>query len=170
MNFLEFTNLIPAFSNNRVDLTKVPHLITKTNIAMKQIARDTIPLLLLKNASSDRNILRRLDNTSYVCIPIKIIDDTTDLEIDEMLLDAVALFVLAGIETARAPSYMKMYWNIVENHEQSLIESNLASNYVIVGDMANDIPDMIVDRDDYNDFIADSTIELEVKRVGEYNG
>ena len=170
MNFLEFKDLIPAFSSNRADISKVSNIIGKTNIAMKQVARDTTPLVLLKNASSNRNIFRRLDNDSYICIPEKIVDDTSTMEMDETLLDAVALFILAGIETARAPSYMKMYWNIVESHENGLINDDLATNYIIVGDMTSNTPDKIVDRDDYNDYIADSSLDLSVKNIGDYNG
>lgn len=171
MNFLQFKSLISSFSANRIDLNKIINLVGKTNIAMRQVARDTLPLTLLKNKDSNRNVLRRVDNDTFLCIPEDVVDDDSNLEMDTHLLDAVGLFVLAGIETARAPSYMRMYWNIVESHENGLINDDLSMKFNVKGDMVNDVPEIIVDRDNYNDYIEDKSNELKAEVVvGEFNG
>ena len=170
MTFLKFKSYAPGFSQNRDNLNDVKNLVNKTDIAIEQVARDCTPTILLKDASSNRKILRRIDNRNYVCIPDKIIDDNSILEIDDSLLAAVGLYIMAGIETARSASYMKMYWNVIDNHENGLIGDDLATNHNIKEDMINGTPEMIVDRDDYDNFLAGDTADLNVKIVGEYNG
>ena len=170
MNYTDFTSLIVSFSSKRKDLAGIEKVPDKINIALRQVARDTIPLRLLKNASSNRKILRRITNKSYICIPELVTEESIDIEIDFTLLDAVGLFVLAGIETARAPAYMKMYWNIIDNHDISLIDADLSLNYVVTGDMSTDTPDIIVDRNEYDMFINSEVSAMTGDIVGEYNG
>jgi len=152
MTFVKLKSRILGFSSNRANLDNVPMLLEKANISLKQICRDTIPPFLVKDASSNRRIFRRLDEKSYICVPSTINDnDTEEIELDENLIDALALHILSGIETARAPSYMKMYWGIIANNENSLIEDDLAMYSVEPEDLINDIPQYIQNRDEVID-------------------
>ena len=169
MTFLEFKDLVPAFSSNRLDLSKIPKLLEKTNIALRQIGRDTIPLKLIKQDGSNRNILRRVDTNFTICIPKLIIDDTTEIDMDDDLIDAVALFVLSGIEYARAPAYMKMYWGIIESHENGLINGDVASTHTIVEDLSSGETGKVVDRKDYASYLNGDISELDFKNIGEFN-
>jgi hypothetical protein len=117
---------------------------------MERVCRDTIPLTLVKDSTSSRSIYRRLDRTLYICTPNEVVDDTvTRIDMDDYLIDAVALFALAGIETVRAPSYMKMYWEIIGSNEQNLIDSDIANELVSLQDYVNDEEHYVIDKDDY---------------------
>lgn len=164
MTYTQFKEKIVSFSSNRSDLTDITNLLGKVNISMTQVCRDAVPLVLIKDSTSGRPIFRRIDNKAYICVHTPVTDIVADIEMDESLLDAVALHVIAGIETSRAPAYMKMYWNIVDNHEQMLINTDLASNMVILEDYVNNTPEVIVDKNEYLDSL--DSITLETKIVG----
>jgi hypothetical protein len=169
MTFLEFKDLVPAFSSNRIDLARIPKLLEKTNIALKQIGRDTIPLKLIKQDGSNRNILRRVDTNFTICIPKLVVDDTTEIDMDDDLIDAVALFVISGIEYARAPAYMKMYWSIIEAHENGLINGDVASSYTILEDLVSSERGKVVNRKDYAQYLNGDINELDFKNIGDFN-
>jgi len=82
----------------------------------------------------------------------------------------MALHTLAGIETARAPSYMKMYWNVIEAHEYALQNDNLSTNYLVPEDIVNNESGKIIDKDDYNRYLAGEISEVDFKIIGGYNG
>lgn len=152
MIFTEFKLRVAAFSSNRANLDKIPLAVEKANISLIQVCRDTIPLRLIKKEGSNRKILRYVGEIDqYICVPNSIKDDdVTQIEMDELLIDAVALHMLAGIETARSQQYMGMYWNIVENHEKALIEFDLSKNEEFIQDMINDTERMSISKEDLN--------------------
>ena len=170
MNYTQFRNKVAGFSSNRQNLDNIPLLIEKANISILQVARDCVPLRLVKNSSSNRKILKRLDNRNYVCIPLEIKEDTLDIELDDSLLDAMALHMLAGIETARAPAYMKMYWNIIEAHEYAIMNDSLSTNYMILEDVVNNVDGIIVDNDDWSSILSGDTLDIDYKTIGGFNG
>lgn len=152
---------ILAFSSNRADLADVPKLLEKVNISLTQVCRDTIPLVLIKDVTSGRVIFRRIDNTNYICVPAPISDSLSLIELDANLLDALALHALAGIETGRAPAYMKMYWNIVDNHEQNIINTDMSINTTVLEDYVSGEEHFVIDTDDYNAAMHIYTTELD---------
>lgn len=170
MTYLEFKNIIPSFSSNRLDLNNIPKLLEKTNISLRQIGRDTIPLKLVKADGSNRKILRRVDSNITLVIPEDVVDDNSELDMDDDLLDAVALHILSGIEYARAPAYMKMYWGIIESHENGLINGDIASTYSIIEDLASGEKGKVVDRNQYYDFLNNDGPDYDYKNIGGFNG
>lgn len=155
MTFTGLKKRIVAFSSNRADLNTIQNLLEKANISLTQVCRDTIPLKLVKNNTSGRKIFRKIENNVYVCVPTLILDDDINhIELDENLLDALALHILAGIEVGRAPAFTKMYWNIMDNHEVSLIDADLSGNVIILEDIVNNIEQVIIDKDDYESSTA----------------
>lgn len=146
MTFKGLVERMAAHSSKRANLDDIPLVLTKVNIAMERVCRNTIPLELVKDSSSSRRLLRRLDKALYIATPTPVVDDDlTQIEMDDFLIDAVALFALAGIETARAPSYMKMYWDIIASNEDNLIESDLSLEYVALQDFVNNTEQVIKD-------------------------
>ena len=144
MTFAGMKTRMASHSSKRANLTDIPNVLEKVNIAMTRVCRNTIPVKLVKGTDSNRNIYRRISQDHFICVPTEVKDDNSEIEMDNYLLDAVALFALAGIETARAPSYMKMYWEIIESNENNLIESDLSLETVFLQDFVNDAEHSVV--------------------------
>ena len=156
MNYTELKDRIMAFSSNRSDLDDVPNLVEKMNISLTQVARDSSPMMLLKTNDSHRAIFKRFNHELYFCVPLKINKATMNIELDDDLLDALALHVLAGIETGRAPSYMKMYWNVIDMHERMIEDYYNAMNVDIIPDFVNGTNGTTMDRAEFEEMTGGS--------------
>ena len=96
--------------------------------AMKRIAKDTIPLKLVVHIPKGYTIIRRVDSETYIRKPEKPkLGTTEDLDLDEMLMDALALYTLAGLEQQKAKTYMGMYWGEINSYNDTLTETFLSS-------------------------------------------
>lgn len=154
MNYTELKNRIIAFSSNRSDLDDVTTLTEKMNISLTQVVRDSSPMRLLKANDSHRAIVKRFNHLLYFCKPLEITESTMDIELDDTLLDALALHVLAGIETARAPVYMKMYWNIIDIHDNAIVDYFNVDNVDIIPDWVNNTEGYTMDKTEYNELVG----------------
>ena len=98
---------------------------------MKRLAKDSYPLKLTYNDPLGQTIIRKVDENTYIKEPKKpILGTTQNLEMDAGLMDALAYYVLAGLETQKAKVYMGMYWGEVNSYNDTLTETDLntASN------------------------------------------
>ena len=170
MTYNDLKIRMAGFSSNRENLDNINLLLTKVNISILQVARDCVPLKLVRDSSSNRKMLRRIDNKAFVCIPLEIKDDSYDIDLDDDLIDALALHTIAGIETARAPAYMRMYWNIIDQHENAIMNDDLATNYTELQDLATNNPGINVDRDEYDKFLNGEIADINYKEIGGFNG
>lgn len=121
----EFLDLILSKTTSRKTIPIDININKRIDTALKKVAMDTIPLSLVVNTTDGYKILRALDSVTFIRKPFEIINNNSKLDMDEVLLDAVALYVLAGIEKEKAQSYMGMYWQEIESNESRYIQSEL---------------------------------------------
>lgn len=127
MTYLEMKELVISMSSNRANIDKATLLNRRIQTGINQVCRHCTPLVLTKRQGSRRAVMKHIDSTNYICIPQAVTgDDTSLIELDDILAEAVALHVLAGLETARAPSYMRMFYTVCEDYENSLVNDYIS--------------------------------------------
>lgn len=132
MTLDEFGRFLQTKSVGRIESPIGEQLSHRVHTAMKHIGRTTIVMKYVVNQNpEDYEILRRLDANTWIRFPQKpVVDSNDDLDIDDQLLDALALYVMAGLELQRSKVLMAMYYEEIDRHNQGLIETFLeeASN------------------------------------------
>jgi len=125
MTLTDFKTLCLSKSVNRTKLPGNTELIQKIFSALKRVAKDTIPLRLIVNDGTGQQILRKTDEFMLIRFPFppRVEDDIID--IDDALLDATALFTMAGIELTRSSYYMGEYSKEIMLNDERLIETHL---------------------------------------------
>ncbi len=127
MTLEEFGPFLLTKSAGRTIVPDIDELAERTYWGLKRIATDTIPLRLVSQVPDGYKILRKVDSETYIRIPRKPVPaDSEPLDMDSVLLDALSLFVLAGLETARAKVYMGMYYKEIDTYSDKLTETFLA--------------------------------------------
>lgn len=121
----EFLDLILSKTTSRKTIPTDININKRIDTALKKVSMDTIPLSLVVNTTDGYKILRALDSVTFIRKPFEIENNNSELDMDEILLDAVALYVLAGIEKEKAQTYMGMYWQEIESNESRYIQSEL---------------------------------------------
>ena len=126
----EFKELMLSKTISRKTIPVDIQLEHRINTAIKEVATLTVPLRLIVSNADGYQILRKVDSVTYIRFAEDVKNDDSELDIDRFLLDAVALYVLAGIEKEKASIYMGMFYSQIEANDRRLIEANLveASN------------------------------------------
>ena len=128
----DFREVILEKSNGRTTLPADAKLYQRIHTALKKIAKDTVPLKLVEQVDVDGgeqllfSVLRRIDNKTFIRKPLRPTSEGENVDIDEELLDATALYVMAGLERGNAKAYMGMYWGEIDANNDRLIETNLS--------------------------------------------
>lgn len=127
MTLNEFGRFLQTKSVGRIEPPINEQMTERVYTAMKHIARTTIPLAYVINENpEDHNILRKIDANTWIRYPKKpILDSGNRLDIDDALLDALALYVMAGLELQRSKVLMAMYYEEIDRHNQGMIETYL---------------------------------------------
>ena len=123
----EFIKLMLSKTISRKSLPEDINLEERIHTALKKVAMDTLPLRLVVQNPSGHSIMRRVDSITYVRFPNIPINNDSEIDIDLFLLDAVALYVMAGLEKEKASIYMGMYWEILTENDNRLCETYLAT-------------------------------------------
>ena len=127
MTLEEFGRFMLSHSSGRTVIPSGELMIERTWTAMKKIAKDTIPLRLIVSDPSGHTIIRKPDSETYIRRPDKpILGATTPIDMDDALMDALALYVLAGLEQQKAKTYMGMYWGEINDFNDKLTETYLS--------------------------------------------
>lgn len=127
MELVEFKDLIRSHSNNRLTSNFDNDLLgLKIETAIKFIAKKTVPTKLVVNTNTTVKVLRKLDAETFIRMPNKPVDDTSIIDIDDALLDATALYVLAGYERAMAKVHMGLCYQEIDDNNERLIDAELA--------------------------------------------
>jgi hypothetical protein len=134
MTFSEFKTDVCSKSVNRENLDNISFLENRVYSALMYIARKTVPTYLVFDGEISEPIFRRVTNDYVLKYPNKPSSDTDVITIDNTLLDAAAYHVLAGIETARAPQYMKMCNDIIDEYDRNLIQDDISTFNVVPAD------------------------------------
>ena len=123
----EFKELMLSKTISRKTLPDDIRLEERVFTALKKIAMDTIPLRLVVQDPTGHSIMRRVDAITYIRFPDMPQVNDSDIDMDEFLLDAAALYVMAGLEKEKASVYMGMYWEIITENDNRLCETYLST-------------------------------------------
>lgn len=123
----EFKKLLLSKTISRKTLPDDINLEERVYTALKEVAMDTVPLRLVVQNPVGHSIMRRVDSLTYIRFPNMPINNDSDIDMDMFLLDAVALYVIAGLEKEKASVYMGMYWKIITENDTRLCETYLAT-------------------------------------------
>ena len=127
MTLNEFGRFLQTKSSGRLEPPVNEQLTERVYTGMKRIAKDTLSLKWVVEDKLDNRIFRKLDENTLIRYPKKpILDSGDQLDIEESLLDALALYVLAGLELQRSKVLMGMYREEIDMHEERLIETSLS--------------------------------------------
>lgn len=122
----ELETLMLSKTNNRTEFPSTLNMRERVFTALKAVASETIPLRLVTQDPTGVLVLRKVDEKTYIRFPTMPINDESQIDIDDYLLDAVALYTLSSIEKDKASIYMGMYNKIIEKNEQKLMETYLS--------------------------------------------
>ena len=123
----EFKELMLSKTISRKTIPDDIRIYERIFTALKKIAMDTVPLRLVVQDPTGHSIMRRVDTITYIRFPDMPQVNDSDIDMDEFLLDAAALYVMAGLEKEKASVYMGMYWEIITENETRLCETYLAT-------------------------------------------
>jgi len=96
--------------------------------AFKRIGRDCLPLKWLVDDPTGYQVMRRVDNRTFVRYPNKPQLGTGDeLDIEEALMDALMYLVMSALETTNRKQHMHNYYIEIEGYNNIQIESYMES-------------------------------------------
>jgi len=130
----EFKLMLLEKSQGRTQLPSDPKLAERIFAGMKRIAKVTVPLRLViivedwEDVTKSRNIIRRVEENVGIRMPKRPSIDESDIDMDEELLDALALYVMAGLERSNAKVYMGMFREEIDLNNDRLIETELLNS------------------------------------------
>lgn len=124
----DFLDLVLSKTINRKTIPTDINIYARINTALKKVAMETIPLSLIVNFTDGYTILRTLDSVTFIRKPFDVTSNNSVIDMDDFLLDALALYVLAGIEKEKAQVYMGMYNQEIESNDRRMIEASLVES------------------------------------------
>jgi len=128
----DFKPIILSKSVGRTKLPEDRELFERIFSALKRVAFDTMPLRLTEKVPINElitfSVFRRVDRELYIRTPAKPITSDDDIDMDAELLDAVALYIMAGLEKANAKTCMGLYYREIEMNNDRLIETILTDS------------------------------------------
>lgn len=127
MKLEEFKKVLLEKSLSRTALPTDDRLEERIFAGLKLIAKETVVLRLLVKETVGYSILRRVDELTYIRMPEKISIDNPEIDIDIALIDALAFYVMAGLERANANTYMGMYHGEIDMNNDRLTETYLST-------------------------------------------
>ena len=126
MTLEEFLRFLLTKSVCRITLPDYEAMSDRILSGMQKIASDTTPLRLVVTNPDGYEILRKIDSYTYIRMPKRPIKESgLRLDLDNELLDSLALYVMAGLEMQRSKVLMGMYWEEIDRFNQKLIEKTI---------------------------------------------
>ena len=126
MTLQEFRPVLLAKSLSRVTLPSDADLKQRIFSGLKLIAKETVVLRLIVDRQTGIQVLRKLDEDLYIRFPL-MPEETKEIDIDEALIDALAFYVMAGLERSNANTYMGMYHGEIDMNNDRLTETFLST-------------------------------------------
>ena len=123
----EFKELMLSKTISRKTIPDDIRIYERIFTALKKIAMDTVPLRLVVQDPTRHSIMRRVDTITYIRFPYIPNANDSEIDMDAFLLDAAALYVMAGLEKEKASVYMGMYWEIITENDNRLCETYLST-------------------------------------------
>lgn len=117
-------------SSGRTQLPEEYKMLSGAFVAMKRIAKDTLPLRLKRTAVTivGERILRMIDTDTFIKFPKKPDSVDEELEMDEALLDAMAFWVIKGLEPQVENRYYRGYQDEIDMNQERLIETMISED------------------------------------------
>ncbi len=123
MTFQEFSESLNIVSVGRVGEVENERLLERMWVGMIRLAYDVVSTNWLVTEAKDNNILRRVDANSFIRKPDKpTITEDEQIDIEDNLIQALRLLVMASIEEQRRKTLMHNYYVEIENYTQAKIE------------------------------------------------
>ena len=127
MTFEDFARFLNTKSMGRIEPVVNEQLTERVYTGMKRIGSDTMPIRWLVSDPDGYEIMRRVDAFTYIRYPVKpVIGNGEHLDLEESLVDALALYVVAGLELSRSKVLMGMYYKEIDTYNDKLTETFLA--------------------------------------------
>lgn len=127
MTLSEFRPLLLAKSLGRSVLPADAELKERIFTGMKLIAKETVPLRLVIQAPLGFTILRKLDTDMYIRMPSVPTSEDSEIDLDLALIDALAYYIMAGLERSNANTLMGMYHGEIDMNNDRLTETFLST-------------------------------------------
>lgn len=127
MTLNEFRPLLLAKSLGRTALPPDSDLKQRIFSGLKLIAKETVPLRLVVTSPAGYTILRKLDEEMYIRMPAIPTSEDSELDLDLALIDALAYYVMAGLERGNANTHMGMYHGEIDMNNDRLTETYLST-------------------------------------------
>ena len=126
MTLEEFGRFLQSKSVGRIESPVSEHMVDRVYSGMKYIGSITTPMKWIVNSPEGYEVMRRIDANTWLRYPEKpIINDVEQLDLEESLYDALALHVMAGLETQRSKVNMGMFYAEIDLYNSKLIETYL---------------------------------------------
>jgi len=122
----ELRILVKTKSTATVKMPELEDFRERVFSALKRVAIDTLPLVLVESTESSQTVMRRIDENTFVRLPNKPDREDSVIDMDIALEDAVALYVIAGLERAKAKTHMGLYWKEIDSNNERLIETYIS--------------------------------------------
>ena len=123
----EFRLVLTEKSTGRTVLPETQKLAERIFAGLKHIAKRTIPLRLATKVTDYQlntfPVFRRIDYRLILRFPVRPIAEDSTIDMDDELIDALALFVMAGLERGNAKTHMGMYYGEIDDNNERLIET-----------------------------------------------
>ncbi len=126
MTLNEFRPVLLAKSVARTQLPDDANLKERIFAGLKLIAKETVPLRLIIKNTLGFTILRRLDTDMYIRMPSVPTSEDSEIDLDLALIDALAYYVMAGLERGNANTHMGMYHGEIDMNNDRLTETILS--------------------------------------------
>ena len=127
MTLNEFRTVLLAKSIARTQLPEDVSLKERIFAGLKLIAKETVPLRLVTKEKIGFTILRKLDEDMYIRMPSIPTSEDSEIDIDLALIDALAYYVMAGMERGNANTHMGMYHGEIDMNNDRLTETFLST-------------------------------------------
>jgi len=127
MTLNEFRPLLLAKSLGRTQLPADSELKERIFTALKLIAKETVPLRLVITDPIGFTVLRKLDEFMYIRMPSIPASEDSEIDLDLALMDALAYYIMAGLERGNANVLMGMYHGEIDMNNDRLTETYLST-------------------------------------------
>lgn len=128
MTYADFETLVLSKSIGRTSLPTDGTMLHRLQTALEFVGTETLPIILQDGTATVSDYWRAIDDsvtgtTTYLRKPISSI--TAVIDMDEDLMGALALYIMAGLERVNAGSHMGLYNKEIGLYNERQIEAEL---------------------------------------------
>jgi len=130
MTYSTFEGLILSKTINRTTLPADGSMVHRLQTALEHVGQETLPIVLQFDVEpitgTWRYVVDKVLNTeTFLRKPIASVVSTDEVDMDEELLSAVALYIMAGLERTVAGTHMSLYKKEIDLYNNRQIANEL---------------------------------------------